>query len=277
MANSSVPCLFVQEGSKGHRIFHLNYVDDMLYYGTCANSLATFEAGLKERFNLELMGQAHWYLATRIRLHENFDIELDQHHYCISTVQKYLSQAGCQKINHHHSTPLPSDFVPSVEDCSEDEGAAKILEEEYNLDFASCVGSLIYLAMTRCDFCFAVNKLAKFTCRPGRVHFNALLHSLRYLRDNSLLGIRFYSNPARSPLMSMISGLNPQQIHPLFGFSDSSWNDDVDTGRSTGCFLIVYMGGVIDHSSNLYLIQWHYLRQKQYTTKVVLHLWLEVT
>jgi hypothetical protein len=236
MANSSVPCLFVQEGSKGHRIFHLNYVDDMLYYGTCANSLATFEAGLKERFNLELMGQAHWYLATRIRLHENFDIELDQHHYCISTVQKYLSQAGCQKINHHHSTPLPSDFVPSVEDCSEDEGAAKILEEEYNLDFASCVGSLIYLAMTRCDFCFAVNKLAKFTCRPGRVHFNALLHSLRYLRDNSLLGIRFYSNPARSPLMSMISGLNPQQIHPLFGFSDSSWNDDVDTGRSRDVF-----------------------------------------
>jgi hypothetical protein len=49
----------------------------------------------------------------------------------------------------------------------------------------------------------------------------------------------------------MISTVNPQQSHPLFGFSDSSWNDDVDTGRSTGCFLMIYMGGVIDHSSNL--------------------------
>lgn len=33
--------------------------------------------------------------------------------------------------------------------------------------------------------------------------------------------------------------------------SDSSWNDDVNTGRSTGCFLIFYCGGVIDHSSNM--------------------------
>jgi len=33
--------------------------------------------------------------------------------------------------------------------------------------------------------------------------------------------------------------------------SDSSWNDDVDTGRSTGCFLIFYMGGLVNHSSNM--------------------------
>jgi hypothetical protein len=33
--------------------------------------------------------------------------------------------------------------------------------------------------------------------------------------------------------------------------SDLSWNDDVDTGRSTGCFLIFYMGGIVDHSSNM--------------------------
>ena len=250
-ASASVPCLFVQEGENGHRIFLLNYVDDMLYYGTCPTALAAFESGLKQRFNLELLGQAHWYLATRIHQHNNFDIELDQHRYCKSIVQKYLSQAGCKKVSHHHTTPLPADFVPSMDDCSIDESTAKMLEQEYNLDFSSCVGSLIYLAMTRCDICYAVNKLAKFTRHPGRVHFNALIHVLRYLRDNSLLGIRFYSEPAQSPLMSMISMVNPQQSHPLFGFLDSSWNDDMDTGRSTGCFLMIYMGGVIDHSSNL--------------------------
>jgi hypothetical protein len=41
------------------------------------------------------------------------------------------------------------------------------------------------------------------------------------------------------------------QEHPLFTFSDSSWNDDVDHGRSTGCYIITYMGGIVDHSSNL--------------------------
>ncbi len=34
-------------------------------------------------------------------------------------------------------------------------------------------------------------------------------------------------------------------------FTDSSWNDDVDTGRSSGCFMIIYMGGVVEHSSNM--------------------------
>jgi uncharacterized hydantoinase/oxoprolinase family protein len=32
----------------------------------------------------------------------------------------------------------------------------------YNIDFASCVGSLIYLGMTRTDIAYAVNKLAKY-------------------------------------------------------------------------------------------------------------------
>jgi len=44
-------------------------------------------------------------------------------------------------------------------------------------------------------------------------------------------------------------GLN--QNHPFFAFSDSSWDDDVNHGRSTGCYIITYMGGVVDHSSNL--------------------------
>jgi hypothetical protein len=41
-----------------------------------------------------------------------------------------------------------------------------------------------------------------------------------------------------------------KQQHAFFGFSDSSWNDDVDTGRSTGCFILTYMGGIVNHSSN---------------------------
>jgi hypothetical protein len=41
------------------------------------------------------------------------------------------------------------------------------------------------------------------------------------------------------------------QQHPFFSFSDSSWDNDVDHGRSTGCYIITYMGGVVDHSSNL--------------------------
>jgi len=42
-----------------------------------------------------------------------------------------------------------------------------------------------------------------------------------------------------------------EEKHLLFGFTDSSWNVDQDSGRSTGCFVITYMGGIADHGSNM--------------------------
>ena len=54
-----------------------------------------------------------------------------------------------------------------------------------------------------------------------------------------------------APFINALQSQNSVQFHPFFGFSDSSWNDDADTGRSTGCFIITYVGGVVDHSSNM--------------------------
>jgi transposase InsO family protein len=245
-----IKCFFVKEFKDGSKIFLLNYVDDMLYYGTNTSHVEEFEKQLGDRFNLELLGQAHWYLGTRIKQLSNFDIELDQHRYCRSIVKKYLDSAGCPKNNRKHDTSLSLEFIPTSDDCSEDEAKAQALAMEYNIDFASCVGSLIYLGMTRTDISYAVNKLAKYTRKPGRNYFEALLHLLRYLRDNDNLGLRYYSNIQEAPLTKMLTSQNISDQHLFYGFSDSSWNDDQDSGRSTGCFIITYMGGV-DHSSNL--------------------------
>ena len=35
------------------------------------------------------------------------------------------------------------------------------------------------------------------------------------------------------------------------GFSDSSWQDFPDTGRSTGGYIIFYQGGTIDHGTHV--------------------------
>ena len=34
-------------------------------------------------------------------------------------------------------------------------------------------------------------------------------------------------------------------------FSDSSWQDFPDTGRSTGAYMIFYQGGPIDHGTHV--------------------------
>ena len=91
--SKSVPCLFIFISKKG-RIFVLNYVDHMLYFGTIDAEVNWFEERLKQRFNLELLGQAHGYLATRINQLSSYDIELDQSRYCQSIIEKYLDTAG---------------------------------------------------------------------------------------------------------------------------------------------------------------------------------------
>jgi hypothetical protein len=105
--------------------------------------------------------------------------------------------------------------------------------------------------MMHTDIIYAINKLAKYTRLNGRPHFEALTHLLRYLRDKIMYGLRYDSNIGDSPIYQMLLSQSLQEQHLFFGFSDSSWNDDQDTGRSTGCFIITYMGGIVDHSSNM--------------------------
>jgi len=65
------------------------------------------------------------------------------------------------------------------------------------------------------------------------------------------LGLRFYSDINMSPITRLLTSNGISLDNPLIAFSDSSWNDDIDTGRSTGCFMIICMGGVVEHSSNM--------------------------
>ena len=37
----------------------------------------------------------------------------------------------------------------------------------------------------------------------------------------------------------------------LMAFSDSSWQDCPDTGRSTGAYIILFQGGPIDHGTHV--------------------------
>jgi hypothetical protein len=92
-----IKCFFMKEFLDGTKIFLLNYVDDMLYYGTDTKKVKEFEEQFGERFNLELLGQPHWYLGTRVRRLAYYNIELDQSRYCLSIVKNILTQQDVQK------------------------------------------------------------------------------------------------------------------------------------------------------------------------------------
>jgi hypothetical protein len=92
-----VKCFFVKKFPDDSKLYILNYVDDMLYWGTNSTKVMEFEEQLRKHFNLESLGQAHWYLGTRIDQLVNADLELDHGQYCLSIVKKYLNTRLCQK------------------------------------------------------------------------------------------------------------------------------------------------------------------------------------
>ena len=68
------------------------------------------------------------------------------------------------------------------------------LTREYNIHYRACIGSLIYLLSTIVDLSSAVHKLANFSANPGKVHFEGLIHLLKYIRDNKTLGLKYYAD-----------------------------------------------------------------------------------
>ena len=101
------------------------------------------------------------------------------------------------------------------------------------------------------DLSFAVHKLSKVSYNPGKVHFEGLLHLLRYIRDNKTLGLKYYADLNDAPVTDILRQANIKTKNHLMDFSDSSWQDFPDTGRSTGSYIIYYQGGTIDHGTHV--------------------------
>ena len=116
------------------------------------------------------------------------------------------------------------------------------------------IGALLYVSCcTRPDsIAFAVNKLAKFSINPGITHNQAVLHLICYITNIANKQIKYFSNYKQYPIFKTLKEKN---IHinedTILTFTDSSWNDCVDTGRSTGGNCTIVQGGPVDHSSYL--------------------------
>ena len=98
---------------------------------------------------------------------------------------------------------------------------------------------------------FAVHKLAKFSANPGKVHFEGLVHLLRYIRYNKTLGLKYYADLNDAPVTDLLRQANIKTKNNLMAFSDSSWQDCPDTGRSIGAYIIYHQGGPIDHGTHV--------------------------
>ena len=126
-----------------------------------------------------------------------------------------------------------------------------MLQRKYNIDFRELIGCLLYLTYTRIDIVYSVNKLAKATHRPGEYHLKCAVHLLCYLRDNATYGLRFHADWEKSRINNILRENNISTSTEFVGFSDSSWQDCPDSGRSMGGYITTYHGTPIAFSSNV--------------------------
>jgi hypothetical protein len=157
-----------------------------------------------------------------------------------------LERAGMGECNTSTKTPAIPGHVYTKSDCPVTDEQRAALAEQGNTreKYHTLVASLNFLvAITRDDMRFIQGKTSKYVANPGRQHFSSLKHQLRFLKRTANYGIEFVwraSDPA--PVDGPIE---------LRAWSDSSFADDVDTGRTTLGELIQVNGATISASSKL--------------------------
>ena len=124
-------------------------------------------------------------------------ISVDQARYATSIVAKYLDTAIFKVSTKFYKNTFPADMIFTKEDVSTSDEKVEKLTRELYIHYRACIGSLIYLLSTRVDLSFSVHRLAKFLANPGKVHFEGLIHLLRYIRDNKNLGLKYYAMSIR--------------------------------------------------------------------------------
>jgi Reverse transcriptase (RNA-dependent DNA polymerase) len=233
--SQSEPSYFVRYDKHNQWLRLLFFVDDMLYAGSNDSIEKQFEDSVKNRFDVKFLGPAQWFLQMRIHQHKDSTYTLDQHRYILNTLQRYDPNAEFPE----RETPFPTDYTFSKSNRPTTDNDQALLEKKYaRLPFRSAVCTLLYLAYnTRADILFAVCKLAKACICPGDADFRALIWLIGYLRRRPFYALKFYPDGTSNPIYD-ICRHHRIPYSDLVIFSDASWQDCPDTGRSTVGYMI---------------------------------------
>ena len=245
------PSLFIHRDGEKY-IYMVVYVDDSLYFGSSTEIEQKFTTAMGKRFKLELQGWSHWFLGTRLYREEDGSYSLDQENYIRHMLNRYCGKETKWGLPPFQSTPAPVDYVYTQTNRPQNDEEKQIIATKFKgLSMASAVSSLLYAALnTRSDILWATNKLAKSANNPGVKDFEALLHLFGYLRQFPDYAIKFYRNIKQSPVYE-ICERNKVEMTDLIGFSDASWQDCPDTGRSTCGYKVFVQGGIVDAQSTM--------------------------
>ena len=188
----------------------LVYVDDITLIGNCNKDIESFKQVLDGQFKLKDLGDLRYFLGLEIACSQQ-GIFVCQRHYALELLND-TGFMGCKPVR----TPME----PNLK-LSKEEGES--LDDP--MMHRRMIGKLLYLAITRSDLSFAVNRLSQFMANPRKPHLVAAHKVLQYIKGTLGQGLFFSSSSSLQ----------------LKAFADSDWGTCPDTRRSTTSFC-VFMG-----------------------------------
>lgn len=194
----------------GHVVFILVYVDDIIVTGSTKELVHRFITVLSTRFSLKEPTDLRYFLGVEATRTDR-GLHLMQRKYIQDLLQK-TNMLDAKTV----TTPMATSPKLTL-------ASGKPLDDPR--DFRMVVGSLQYLAFTRPDIAYSVNRLSQFMHRPTDEHWQAVKRILRYLAGTMSHGI-------------YISSKSPLTLH---AFSDADWAGDTDDFVSTNAY-ILYLG-----------------------------------
>lgn len=210
------------------------FIDDITIASPSPSASDQFVKELGQHFELRDLGPTSWLLGIQIiRDRPNRTLSLSQRQYIVDMLDTY----GFTDYSPVQTPMLPNTHLSTSDSPTTPEARA----EMQNIPYINAVGALMYLAVsTRPDIAYTVSTLARFNSNPGKTHWAAVKHLFRYLKATMDLKLTYGPSPSTSPPSEMFST-----------FSDADYGMDLDTGRSTGGYIIRIGTGAVDWSSKL--------------------------
>ena len=220
-------CLFINKHIKEKHAV-LIWVDDFIFMYENEPTYAEFMTGIRVKFTVPTSGPLKSFLGMEI-VHDVKEKRLTMNQ--TSTVNVLLERSKMTDCN-PVSTPCVAGFVFTKADAAVDPDPQSVTE------YRSLIALANFLSCwSRPDITFTVNKLCKFMSYPGEAHWKALKHLIRYLKGSRNDGICY--------------NFGSDSKHSLLGYTDSSFADCVDSGRSTLAYVFFYGQAILSWFSKL--------------------------
>ncbi|XP_024171978.1 uncharacterized mitochondrial protein AtMg00810-like [Rosa chinensis] len=197
----------------------LIYVDDILVTGNDPVSIAALKNFLHSHFRIKDLGDLKHFLGIEVSTSSN-GIFISQRKYALEIV-KDAGLIGAAPTD----SPMERDL--KLSDKSD------LLKDPAR--YRRLVGRLIYLTVSRPDFTYSVHVLSRFMHQPRKLHMEAALRVVRYIKKAPGQGLFFSS----------------KSDFRLRAFCDSDWAGCPITRRSTSGYCVFLGPSLVSWRSKL--------------------------